>query len=548
MFKHPSILKRLSLARERAFTLIELLVVILIVGILIAVAAPSFLGQVNKANDSVAQQNLYNVYISGKSAAWTPLSSYPYIGDPIANPGSPGDNANINPTSLMAILTAAGTGLSFGDGPSSTNVNQIGVQEPNPQTVMYTDTSASGTVFCLVDVEQATTNGPPAGTVWLSAPAGSATPCTTPVAGQSPPPPVPCPAGSGNCPASAVPSPVTGIPAGPGACWPGYFWDGNNCTLYVSSAATSVGQIGTAIDTPTIYDLVLNEINLGETPTRVPGGTGDGTGPGGDVRFSADIDAHGAVGSDYFQWSTSKDFSSATKVPMPAGTLDVHTGALDYHFDLPISTFGASYTGPIYWRASADATSADPFGRTTSQPASFYVTGGSTISNVVNLGGNDGGNDVVASGGGSSGPAAPVTESFSVYGHYGNQIPACADPCPITATDITLPTTVSGTTTQPGTNGQSYSDYYVIHGTPGQNVTITATSDPGDVYLLHDSTGHYISPPLLNLAKSGGSYSQYYPASGSVGIPGDGILIIEVSDFNSYGGAGYGDAYSFSVS
>jgi type IV pilus assembly protein PilA len=49
---------KLPLSRERAFTLIELLVVILIIGILIAVAAPSFLGQVNKANDSVVQQQI----------------------------------------------------------------------------------------------------------------------------------------------------------------------------------------------------------------------------------------------------------------------------------------------------------------------------------------------------------------------------------------------------------------------------------------------------------------------------------------------------------
>lgn len=40
------------------FTLIELLVVILVIAVLIAVAAPSFLGQTKKAQDSVAKQNL----------------------------------------------------------------------------------------------------------------------------------------------------------------------------------------------------------------------------------------------------------------------------------------------------------------------------------------------------------------------------------------------------------------------------------------------------------------------------------------------------------
>jgi len=56
---------------EQGFTLIELLVVILIIGILIAVAAPSFLGQVEKANVSVIQQEEYTAYLADKAASIT---------------------------------------------------------------------------------------------------------------------------------------------------------------------------------------------------------------------------------------------------------------------------------------------------------------------------------------------------------------------------------------------------------------------------------------------------------------------------------------------
>ena len=53
---YAKFLQHLSREQDQGFTLIELLVVIIIIGILSAIALPSFLSQVNKAKQSEAKQ------------------------------------------------------------------------------------------------------------------------------------------------------------------------------------------------------------------------------------------------------------------------------------------------------------------------------------------------------------------------------------------------------------------------------------------------------------------------------------------------------------